>query len=167
MTTLHFPSPGDWLLSDKILDAAAEALDNAFTLSRDYHIPYVAGYSKDGKTLYIDKRMPDGYEAESGKLKGQWVPTDRFLMLHEAVEKILLDRLKVYQLCHQIALRVEEAVVKADGVDWDEYNDFMAHWIEVIEDEGYTDLPPDLDETPYLDEDDAKLGEVEAAEAAK
>lgn len=86
MTTLHFPAPDDWKLSSSILDAAMQAIDDGFEVNRDYHIPYVAGYSEDGKTIYIDSRMPEGFESKSGK----FISTDQYLIFHEAIEKILM-----------------------------------------------------------------------------
>jgi hypothetical protein len=161
MTTLHFPAPGDWLLSGKILDDAIKVLESRFKVSYDYHVPYLAGYSVDGKTIYIDSRLPESVK------KG--FDCYRYIMLHECVEKILLLFFKnsraagkLYQLAHQMALRLEESAVTADhgAKGWKEYNSFMAHWIKMAEKEGYDNLPPDLDDEPYEDEDD-KHAQVE------
>lgn len=174
MTTLHFPAPRDWLLSSAILDAAAEAIDDKFQVSRSYHVPYLAGYNRKGTRIYIDSRMPEGYDAKKGEHKGEFVQTDRYLILHEAIEKILLmffgqsadeHEAGIYQLCHQIALRLEMAAVEADGLDWAEYNAFMSEWVDAIGAEGDENLPPDLDQTPYRDEDDHAEEVAEAEEA--
>lgn len=164
MTTLHFPAKDDWKLSRAILDAALSVIDGAFEVSREYHVPYVAGYSEDGKTIYIDSRMPEGFESKSGK----YISTDQYLILHEAIEKILMmflladgitDTAKqhIYQLCHQIAYRVENDAVQADDIDLKEYSDFMGYWVNKLGKEDYNNLPPNLDPTPYDDEHDTQL----------
>jgi hypothetical protein len=51
-------------------------------LDRDHDIPYLAGYSRDGKTIYIDRPMPPSF-----RYRGRDIDTDRFLILHEEVEK--------------------------------------------------------------------------------
>ncbi len=76
-------------------------------LDHDHDIPYLAGYSKDGKTIYIDRHMP-----RTMKLRGREIDSDRFLILHEEVEKTLIDQLGLHYLhAHQIATRAEEAAV--------------------------------------------------------
>lgn len=168
MTTLHFPTPDDWLLNPKILDAAMDAIDGKFDVSRRYHVPYLAGYNRKGTEIYIDSRMPEGYEAKKGKRNGKFVQTDKYLVLHEAIEKILLmffGKAGIYQLAHQVALRLEQDAVEADGLDWREYNDFMSEWVDAVEAEGYTHLPPQLDLTPYEDEDDVHEKVMEAMES--
>ena len=54
--------------------------------------------SKDGKTIYIDSHMPS-----SLRYYGRNINTDRHLILHEAVEKTLIDQLNLHYLhAHQI-----------------------------------------------------------------
>lgn len=161
MTTVKLPAPHDWDLSAEILDATMQAIDEKFHVSRAYHIPYLAGYSEGEpgspltRTIYIDHRMPDHFVPKDG---GRTVKTDQYLVLHEAIE-VTLEALEIpYQLRHQIALRVELAAVAADGVNVEEYNEFMAYWIDALEKEGYDDLPPDLDMTPYEDEEEFAHG---------
>ena len=55
--------------------------------SHGWDIPYLAGYSKDGKTIYIDRDL------KKWEWLGKWVNTDRFLFLHEKVEKSIIDAL--------------------------------------------------------------------------
>jgi hypothetical protein len=77
------------------------------TLDRKHDIPYLAGYSKDGKTIYIDRHMPSSFRYD-----GRDINTDRYLILHEEVEKTLIDRLNLHYLhAHQIATRAEQAAV--------------------------------------------------------
>ena len=77
--------------------------------SRSRDIPYLAGYSRDGKTIYIDRHMPPSF-----RYRGRDIDTDRFLILHEEVEKTLIDQLDLHYLhAHQIATRAEQAAVRS------------------------------------------------------
>jgi hypothetical protein len=63
-------------------------------ISRARHSPssltYLADYSKNGKTIYIDR-----HSLKSFSFGRAWrrVKTDRFLILHETVEKTLMNHL--------------------------------------------------------------------------
>jgi hypothetical protein len=120
---------------------------------RAHDIPYLAGYSRDGKTIYIDRHMPNVM-----KFRGQEVDTDRFLILHEEVEKTLIDQLDLHYLhAHQIATRAEEAAVRAAGIRWRDYDRFMQKYVKKIGDERLKKVPADLDLKPYRDEHDFDL----------
>src|SRR5271169_2186536 len=61
-----------------------------------------------------------------GKCRGRTIDTDRFLILHEEVEKTLIDQLGLHYLhAHQIATRAEQAAVRAAGLVWRDYDRFM------------------------------------------
>src|SRR5437762_7270362 len=99
----------DTLVSGAMLTLAVDAILKWAKLDRKHDVPYLAGYSRDGRTIYIDKDLPKSFVTRGGKR----VVVDRFLILHEAVEKSLLDDLGlIYQHAHQIALRAEQAAVK-------------------------------------------------------
>jgi hypothetical protein len=86
------------------------------------------------------------------------VRVDPFLILHEAVEKALVDKLHLhYQHAHQIALRAERASVAAAGLSWRPYNRFMLRFIKHAAHEQLTCVPPNLHLKPYIDEKDAQL----------
>jgi hypothetical protein len=52
----------EWFVSDLMMDRALDAVvRRAKTLDRKHDIPYLAGYSKDGKTIYIDRHMPSSF----------------------------------------------------------------------------------------------------------
>jgi len=143
----------DTLISAAMLEHAVEAILSRLKLDRTWDIPYLAGYSRDGKTIFIDRHLPKSF-----KTRGKRVFVDQFLILHEAVEKSLLDELGlVYQHAHQIALRAEEAAVRAVGVSWREYDRFMQQFIKEAGDECLTRIPPDLDIKPYRDEHDSAV----------
>jgi hypothetical protein len=138
------------LMMDRALDAVVRRVQN---LDRKHDIPYLAGYSRDGKTIYIDRHMPPSF-----RYRGRDIDTDRFLILHEEVEKTLIDQLDLHYLhAHQIATRAEQAAVRAAGIEWRAYDRFMQKHVKTIGDERLTEVPADLDEKPYRDEHDTDL----------
>ncbi|MGB9430097.1 MAG: hypothetical protein WCC11_09555 [Gammaproteobacteria bacterium] len=147
---LHGP---DTDVSGFILEQMLRAVLKRTELDREHDIPYLAGYSRDGKTIYIDRELPRYFIA-----RRQRIYTDRFLVLHESVEKAMIDQLGLkYQHAHQIALRTEEAAVRAYGIKWREYDRFMQQYIKEAADENLARLPVDLDIKPYRDERDWAL----------
>jgi len=144
----------EWYVSSLMLDRALDAIVRRVKkLDRAHDIPYLAGYSRDGKTIYIDRHMP-----RAMKYRGREIDTDRFLILHEEVEKTLIDQLNLHYLhAHQIATRAEEAAVRAAGILWRDYDRFMQKHVKTIGDERLTKVPPDLDLKPYRDEHDFDL----------
>ena len=136
------------------MDRALEAVVRQISkLDRDHDIPYLAGYSKNGKTIYIDRHMPKSFSFRRRRVK-----TDRFLILHEAVEKTLMDHLGLrYLHAHQIATRAEQAAVRAAGISWDAYDRFMRMYVKSIGDKRLGKVPRDLDLKPYRDERDNEV----------
>src|SRR5213075_1609458 len=112
---------------------------------REYDIPYIAGYSVDGRTVFIDRHLPRTF-----RWLMRTVRVEPFLLTHEIVEKALLDQLRLHYLhAHQIALRTEQAAVRAAGVDWDDYDRFTKAHEKVIVSERLRRVPRALDLTPY------------------
>lgn len=144
----------NWFVSSLMMDRALDAvMRRAKTIDREHDIPYVAGYSRDGKTIYIDRHLPRTF-----KYQGREIATDRFLVLHEEVEKTLIDQLGLHYLhAHQIALRAEQAAVRSAGIRWRDYDGFMQQFIKTIDDERLQKVPADLDLKPYRDEHDMDL----------
>jgi hypothetical protein len=144
----------EWYVSSLMMDRALDAvMRRVKNFDRKHDIPYLAGYSQDGKTIYIDRHMP-----KLMKFGGREVDTDRFLILHEEVEKTLIDQLNLHYLhAHQIATRAEEAAVRAAGIGWREYDRFMQKNVKKIGDERLKKVPADLDLKPYRDEHDFDL----------
>lgn len=116
-------------------------------ISRAYDIPYLAGYSKDRKTLYIDKDSAKGFDG---------IDTDRYLAIHEYVEDSCEENGADYVLGHALATLAELGAVAADGVDVDAYNAFMAKEVKKAESKKKFDLPSDLDMQPYITDDPSK-----------
>ena len=117
-------------------------------LNTKYDVPYLAGYSKDGTTIYIDRRLPRYF----GK-----VDLYKYLAVHEISEKVLEDELGLkYQQSHKIATKIEREYLEHDGHDWKAYCAFLAPHIKSVA-KNFTHLPPDLDLEPYIDSKDEKL----------
>jgi hypothetical protein len=144
----------EWFISRLMMDRALDAVvRRAKTVDRNHDIPYLAGYSLNGKIIYIDRHMP-----ETMRYGGRDIDTDRFLILHEEVEKTLIDQLDLHYLhAHQIASRAEEAAVRAASIRWKDYDRFMQKYVKRIGDERLTKVPDDLDLKPYRDEHDYDL----------
>ncbi|GDY14656.1 hypothetical protein LBMAG53_35340 [Planctomycetota bacterium] len=137
-----------------MLGRTIDAIAKRLVINRDFHVPYLAGYSTDGRTIYIDRDLPRMLTTSSGRK----IQTGRYLLMHEAVEKALIDTYGLkYQHAHQVALRTEKDLVRADGFAWREYDRLMQQYIKVVESKKPLDLPPDLDLKPYIDEHDGKL----------
>jgi hypothetical protein len=160
---LHFCHPNtphkklklpEWYISTLMMDRALDAVVRRVKkLDRNHDIPYLAGYSNDGKIIYIDRHMPKSF-----RYQGREIDTDRYLILHEEVEKTLIDQLNLHYLhAHQIASRAEQAAVRAAGVNWRDYDRFMQKNVKHIGDERLTRVPADLDLKPYRDEHDYDL----------
>jgi hypothetical protein len=144
----------EWFVSSLMMDRALDAVvRRAKTVDRKHDIPYLAGYSRNGKVIYIDRHMPSSF-----RYNGRDVNTDRYLILHEEVEKTLIDQLGLHYLhAHQIATRAEQAAVRAAGIRWRDYDRFMQKYVKTIGDERLTKVPADLDLKPYRDEHDHDL----------
>jgi hypothetical protein len=144
----------EWYVSSLMLDRALDAvIRRVKKLDRSHDIPYLAGYSQDGKTIYIDRHMP-----QYMKYQGREIDVDRYLILHEEVEKTLIDQLGLHYLhAHQIATRAEQAAIRAAGIRWRDYDAFMQKFVKEFGDERLTNVPADLDTKPYRDEHDMEL----------
>lgn len=151
--------PDDWLWSDDELKLADDYLDSEIDLNTDHDVPYTAGYSKDGLTVYIDKNVPQYLNIISAESRTKLISIDiwKTFSFHETVEKSLEAEpyFLPYQLAHQIALRAERAYVQSLGADWNDYNKKTLELVnEVGSRDEYPDCPEDLDLEPYEDEDD-------------
>ena len=124
-------------------------------VNRNYHVPYLAGYSKDGRTVYIDKRVPTTIKTKAGDT----VDIIKYLTIHESYEKGLEDAegLK-YQAAHAKATAKEREAVEGDGHDWTAYQEAMAGYYEHARTEfTRASVPADLDLEPYRDMKDTAI----------
>ena len=144
----------EWYVGSLMLDRALDAIVRRVKdLDRQHDIPYLAGYSLDGKIIYIDRHLPQTF-----RFRGRDIEVDRYLILHEEVEKTLIDQLGLHYLhAHQIATRAEQAAIRADRISWRDYDRFMQKYVKRIGDERLSKVPADLDLKPYRDEHDWDL----------
>ncbi len=147
----------DTLVSADMLNHAVREILKRITLDCEHDIPYLAGYSVDRSKIYIDRHLHKRFTDHLGRSH----EVDKFLVLHEATEKAMIDTWGLhYQHAHQIALRAEEAAVRAAGIEWRDYDRFMQQWIKTADSAKLTNVPANLDLTPYLDENDGELIKV-------
>jgi hypothetical protein len=138
---------------DVLLDALRAIHRRVRVVNRDYDIPYIAGYSVDGHTVFIDRHLPRTF-----RWLMRTVRVEPFLLTHEIVEKALLDELRLHYLhAHQIAVRAERDAVRAAGISWWAYQRFMKQHEKHIAEEKLIKVPTALDLTPYRDEKDFGL----------
>jgi hypothetical protein len=136
-----------------LLDVVRAIRRRVRIINRKYDVPYIAGYSEDGHTVFIDRHLPKSFHWLT-----KTVRVDPFLLTHEIIEKALLDELRLHYLhAHQIATRAERDAVKAAGVPWWVYQRFMKSYEKPIEEEKLIRVPPSLDLTRYKDEKDFAL----------
>ena len=147
---IHHKSEG---VDARLLSDVVAALNRRVTISHEFDIPYIAGYSVDAKTVYIDRHLP-----RTLKVRNKDVRIEPFLVVHEIVEKALLDELRLHYLhAHQIASRIERDSVRTSGIRWIDYQRFMKRHEKAIDEEALKKVPADLDLTPYKDLDDYAL----------
>ena len=141
-------------IEDQVLLDAVQAIRRRVrVVNREYDIPYLAGYSIDGHTVFIDRHLPRTF-----RWLLKMVRVEPFILTHEIVEKALLDELRLHYLhAHQFAIRAERDAVKAAGVSWWAYQGFMKRHEKAIEEEALVKVPAVLDLTPYRDEKDFGL----------
>lgn len=148
--------------------------------SRDWDIPYLAGYSQDGEWIFIDRDL------KMWVYLTKQILTNRFLILHEHVEKSVVSAIleargkelqqilsllsmlrpddELYFHCHGVATAIEEYAVKLSYGDQGlrSYNKFMKTQVKRAEDERIRRVPSTLDMLPYqgADAQDARLRRV-------
>jgi hypothetical protein len=140
-------------ISDDVLNEVVKSLRKRVKIDHSYDIPYIAGYSKDGRTIYLDRHLPRSFRSWTSR-----VYVTPYLVTHEIVEKALLDEVGLHYLhAHQIAIRTERAAVEAAGISWRTYERFMKRYEKAIEEEKLQRVPRNLDLTPYRDLEDFAL----------
>ena len=119
-------------------------------ISTEYEIPYLAGYSNDGKTIYIDKRLPKWFKLKDDRA----INVHKYLIVHERTEKLLEDTKEYkYPYAHEKATASERRAVEADGIEWDEYQNYMLKMVKKLKTFSGP-LPKDLDTKPEKDTHD-------------
>lgn len=131
--------------SPRDTESAQEDLLDGVKIDCKHDVPFVAGMSEDGETLYVDKEAYAEIE-KLGYLKA--------LIVHEMVEHCLMEKCGLkYQEAHAIATGAEESTLRADGIDQTKYNANYDRIIRKVSSRGvYKNIPADLDTEPYQDE---------------
>jgi hypothetical protein len=116
-------------------------------------VPYLAGYSKDGKDVFFDRNFKPFL-----RYHGKTYDTRDFILLHEVGEKALIDLFGLkYQSAHHIITHLEFETVEGHGLPWKVYDKFLKPQIKHIYHEKLQDIPKNLDTTPYRDEHERKI----------
>lgn len=130
------------------------------SISRNFDIPYLAGYSVKGpQKVYIDHDLPEPMILKNGHS----VSTTIFLTIHETFEKSLMDlmqfHVKNYIRTHQLAQRLEKECVQAFGINWEVYDSSYDPEIERAENvkRKLKKVPQDLDLAPYIEYKDWQI----------
>ena len=133
---------------------AADDLLRAVHVDRDHSIGYCGGYSEDGKTIYVDSEIDTKFT-----LGGKTVDIVKFLVVHECVEKALMELYDLdYAPAHALATAAEDAVVAACGYDVKAYGKQWDKQIaKVTARKDHPNPPDDLDPRPYEDAADHKM----------
>jgi hypothetical protein len=150
----HQESPAVSMATMERLLANPEVREKLFILRQEdnnFDIPYIAGYSRDGKTLYFDRHLP---ETTKLKLDGQTkeINPREFLRKHESLEKAVIDALGWgYFPAHAAATAYERRhVLQVLGPQWwMPYQHEMDGYAKADEHEKIKRAPKNLDLTPY------------------
>lgn len=120
--------------------------------NNDYDIPYIAGYSKDGKTIYFDRHLPEMITLYLDGQKREINPRE-YLRLHESLEKAIIDSLGwSYYPAHAAATAYERRGIftRVGPQWWVPYQHAMDGYAKADEHEKIKSVPKNLDMTPYL-----------------
>ena len=162
MSTGHLFSGSDEI-EQPWVDDLIKALLAQVTVDTKYEVPYCGGSSQcwhaGERCVFIDKDIPLEYKQKDGKT----VDVKRYIVIHEAVERTLMQPKEMgglgldYYPAHGAATAVETDAVEADGFNLDEYTEFWNKWEknEMDEKEWYG-VPPDLFMEPYIQTKDRK-----------
>jgi len=120
-----------------------------------YEMPYLAGYSRTGHRIYIDKRIVRKFKLKDGRI----MDVTKYLVVHESTEKFLEDTKKYkYPYAHEKATGIERNMVEADNYPWDEYQAYVLSEVKRLKKIDRTEpLPKDYDDKPERDSHDYYL----------
>lgn len=138
--------------ADKVMDdkSVRKAFNRPVSFDWSWDIPYLAGYSKDGRTIFFDRHLPKMLKITTG---GRFMAVAQFLQIHERWEKALIDVLGwLYAAAHEVATRAERTAVEKAGYNWKAYESALKPYIKTDEGEPLMRVPPNLDLTPYKGE---------------
>jgi hypothetical protein len=154
----------DAALSKNHIDEAIKTLLARVDIDHSHWIPYLGGYSKDWSQhpeVYFDARFPDRL-----KVGGKVMQPFRYILIHESVEKSLMDELGLsYNVSHDFATACERSAVEADGFSWALYCAAIKPYIQmVMKQPAGLEAPKDLDLAPYQQDHSPVDPQLEANE---
>jgi hypothetical protein len=154
-----------------------EALEEEFEIDTGHDLPYLAGYSNDGRVRYVDRHIggdPDRIDPDElgiVEIDGKKIDIIPFLVGsaeaeeieerggHEGVEKAAeqfrsekYTSQPPYAWRHEIATGAERRDVLAAGLSWAAYSKALEPYIKADDTERLQKVPEDLDMSPYLEE---------------
>lgn len=144
------PRLNEWLRHSLV---HARLFESKYSISRDFDIPYLAGYSRDGRTVYIDRHLPPTLMVGNKR-----VHVFPFLVTHERTEKALLDFASMrYNEAHQYATLAEHRELERAGISPVLYEKALDPYIKADRHEKILKVPRELDFRPYKDSGDQAL----------
>jgi hypothetical protein len=156
-------SLGDHEVDEALANPAVRRrLARLLRVDQSWDIPYLGGYSEDGRTIFLDRHLPKRF-----RYRGREVDLDRFLIVHEEIEKALIDELDFkYAHAHEVATRGEENAVRLAGIDVPWYRRVLRPFIKADEAERLLRVPRAMDLTPYRAPpvDEGLLGRIRKAQ---
>jgi len=121
------------------------AVNTRAPVIRKYDVPYLAGASDNGQTVYLDRRVPPRI-----KLGKAFIDPAVPLRIHEMTEWALMTKHKLsYEEAHKRATAAERNWVESHGHSWALYEETMDGLLSHIEHEHPKKPPPDLYLKPY------------------
>lgn len=124
---------------------AEDMLAGEVKVDQKHDVPFCAGMSEDGKTMYVDSKI---------NLKRGGVDRTKPLMVHEVVEYLLIKYFGMkYLEAHNIAIAAEEACGRAEGLPMGKYAQLWDEDIRAVGSRGkYPNIPKDLQTQQYQQE---------------
>jgi len=149
----NLPKEIEVLLMELVADVYQYVATHDITINNSYEVVCLAGYSVEGKTIYIDCRLPRWLVLKDGRK----IDLYKYLIIHEIGEKILEDAMGYkYPYAHEFSTgSLERKAVENDNIDWDVYQDFMLKEVQKLK--KFSEAPPDIDTKPEKDTHDYYL----------
>lgn len=116
-------------------------------INRDYDVPLLGGGSEDRGTVYLDRDWNP-----IARIGGKLIDRTPFVAEHEKVEADLESSGMEYMEAHRIAMKAENRLVKAAGIDPVEYEASYAADLRNVARKsiaGPGEPPPDVIQKPY------------------
>lgn len=151
----RYHSETEWLAFCRAHPLVLEWLREPYRLSHDYDIPYLGGISKDGATVFLDRRYHPLLVCPAHK---HTINSAQTIPDHEITEYVCIrfygmqyNATDDLRNPHVWGNTAERLGVMALGCGWDEYNAVLDRQLSGIELENLTRCPPSLATYPYQD----------------